>query len=63
MTKEFSLTDKYKLQLKLEAFNPINNANANNPNMSLSSSLFGKSFYIYPQDYGRRLQMGLRLRF
>ncbi len=63
MTKEFSLTEKYKLQLKLESFNPINNANVNNPNMSLSSSLFGKSYDIYPQDYGRRLQMGLRLRF
>jgi hypothetical protein len=63
MTKEFALIEKYKMQLKLEAFNPINNANVNNPNMSLASSLFGKSFDIYPQDYGRRLQMGLRLRF
>ena len=63
MTKEFSLTEKYKFQLRLESFNVLNSANVNNPNMSLSSSLFGKSFDIYPQDFGRRLQMGLRLRF
>ncbi len=63
MSKEFSLTEKYKFQLRMESFNVMNNANHNNPNMSLSSSLFGKSFDIYPQDFGRRLQMGLRLRF
>jgi len=63
MSKEFSLTEKFKFQLRLESFNVLNNVNYNNPNMSLSSSLFGKSYDIYPQDFGRRLQMGLRLRF
>jgi len=63
MAKEFSITEKLKLQLRLESFNVINNANVNNPNMSLSSSLFGKSNDIYSQAYGRRLQMGLRLRY
>jgi hypothetical protein len=63
LTKEFSITDRIKSQMRLEAFNAINNANVNNPNMSYSSSLFGKSNDIYPQDYGRRLQLGLRMRF
>ena len=62
-SKEFSITEKYKFQLRMESFNVLNNANANKPNMSLSSSQFGKSFDIYPQDYGRRMQLGLRVRF
>jgi hypothetical protein len=37
--------------------------NYNNPNMSVTSSQFGKSTDIYSQDYGRRLQLGLRLEF
>jgi hypothetical protein len=63
MSKEFSITDKYKFQLRMESFNIINNANVNNPNMSMSSSLFGKSYDIYSQAYGRRMQLGLRVRF
>ena len=43
--------------------NAINNMNYNNPNMSDTSSQFGKSTDIYSQDYGRRLQVGLRLEF
>jgi hypothetical protein len=58
LSKEFSITEKYKFQLRMESYNFINNANVNNPNMSLSSSLFGKSSDIYPQAYGRRLQLG-----
>ena len=63
LSKEFSITEKLKFQLRMESYNIINNANVNNPNMSLSSSNFGKSYDIYPQDYGRRLQLGLRLRY
>ena len=63
MSKDFSVRERIRLQLHLDAFNVLNNANLNNPNMSLSSSLFGKSNDIYPQDYGRRVQLGLRSRF
>jgi len=61
--REFPVHERLKLQLRMESFNVLNNANLNNPNMSLSSSLFGKSYDIYPQDYGRRLQLGLKVRF
>jgi len=37
--------------------------NVNNPNMSVTSSQFGRSTDIYPQDFGRRLQLGLRVEF
>ncbi len=63
LNKDFSLTERIRFQLHVDAFNALNNANYNNPNMSVTSSQFGKSTDIYPQDYGRRLQLGLRLQF
>jgi hypothetical protein len=63
LNKDFSVTERVKLQLKLDAFNALNNMNWNNPNMSVTSSQFGKSTDIYSQDYGRRLQLGARLTF
>jgi hypothetical protein len=63
MSKEFSVTEKVKAQMRIETYNTINNANVNKPNMSLSSSNFGKSYDIYSQAYGRRMQLGLRLRY
>jgi hypothetical protein len=63
LNKGFAVTDRVRLELKLEAFNAINNMNWANPNMSVTSSMFGKSTDIYPQDYGRRLQLGSRITF
>ena len=63
MNKDFSVTERIKFQLHMDAFNALNNMNYNNPNMSVTSSQFGKSTDIYPQDFGRRLQLGLRLTF
>ena len=63
MNKDFSITEKIRFQLHMDAFNALNNMNYNDPNMSVTSSQFGKSTDIYPQDYGRRLQLGLRLQF
>jgi hypothetical protein len=61
--KDFAITDKIKLQLHLDAFNALNNMNFNNPNMSVTSSQFGRSTDIYPQDFGRRLQLAARIEF
>jgi len=63
LNKGFAVTDRVRLELKLDAFNAINNMNWANPNMSVTSSMFGKSTDIYPQDYGRRLQLGSRITF
>jgi hypothetical protein len=63
LNKDFSVTEKIKFQLHMDAFNALNNMNYNNPNMSVTSSQFGKSTDIYPQDFGRRLQLGLRMEF
>lgn len=61
--KDFAVTEKIKLQLHLDAFNALNNMNFNNPNMSVTSSQFGRSTDIYPQDFGRRLQLAARIEF
>ena len=63
LNKDFSVTERIRFQLHMDAFNALNNMNYNNPNMNVTSSQFGKSTDIYPQDFGRRLQLGLRLTF
>jgi hypothetical protein len=63
LNKDFSVTERIRLQLHMDAFNAINNMNWNNPNLTVGSSQFGKSTDIYSQDYGRRLQLGLKLSF
>jgi hypothetical protein len=63
LNKDFAVTERIKFQLHMDAFNALNNMNYNNPNMSVTSSQFGRSTDIYPQDFGRRLQLGLRVEF
>ena len=59
----FQVTERIRFQLHMDAFNAMNNMNWNNPNMTVGSSQFGKSTDIYSQDYGRRLQLGLKMIF
>jgi hypothetical protein len=63
LNKDFSITERIRFQLHMDAFNALNNMNWNDPNMTVGSSQFGKSTDIYPNDFGRRLQLGLRLSF
>lgn len=63
LNKDFAVTERIRMQLHMDAFNAINNRNWNNPNMTVGSSQFGKSTDIYSQDFGRRLQLGLKLNF
>ncbi len=63
LNKDFSVTERIRLQMHMDAFNALNNMNWNNPNMTVGSSQFGKSTDIYSQDFGRRLQLGLKLSF
>ena len=63
LNKDFNITERIRFQLHMDAFNAINNMNWNNPNMTVGSSQFAQSTDIYPQDYGRRLQLGLKMTF
>lgn len=62
LNKDFSVTERIRFQLHMDAFNALNNMNCN-PNMSVTSSQFGRSTDIYSQNFGHRLQLGLRLEF
>jgi len=63
LNKAFSVTERLRFMLHMDAFNALNNMNWNDPNMTVGSSQFGKSTDIYPNDFGRRLQLGLRVMF
>jgi hypothetical protein len=63
LNKDFSITERIRFQLHMDAFNAFNKLNWNDPNMTVGSSQFGKSTDIYPNDFGRRLQLGLRISF
>jgi len=63
LNKDFNITERIRFQLHMDAFNALNHLNWNDPNMTVGSSQFGKSTDIYPNDFGRRLQLGLRVMF
>jgi hypothetical protein len=63
LNKDFSITERIRFQLHMDAFNAFNSLNWNNPNMTVGSSQFGQSTDMYPLDYGRRLQLGMKLTF
>jgi TonB dependent receptor len=60
LAKQFSLTERVKLQVRIEAFNVLNRVNLNPPSGDLSSANFGKATStLIP----RQFQGGLRLSF
>ena len=60
LAKHFSLTERMKLEVRIEAFNVLNHVNLNAPSTDLSSANFGKATStLLP----RQFQGGLRLSF
>ncbi|MFN7925928.1 MAG: TonB-dependent receptor [Bryobacteraceae bacterium] len=61
LSKNFALTERFKLELRLEAYNLTNSVMPGNPNLSVTSTQFGG---ITTQvNYGREVQYTLRLHF
>ncbi|MFN0104356.1 MAG: TonB-dependent receptor domain-containing protein [Bryobacteraceae bacterium] len=61
LSKNFSLTEKFKLEFRLEGYNLTNSVMPGNPNLSVTSTQFGG---ITSQvNYGREVQYTLRLHF
>lgn len=61
MSKNFNLTERFKLELRLEAYNVTNSVMPGNPDLGVLSSTFGR---INSQvNYGREVQYTLRLHF
>jgi len=63
LTKDFQIVERVKLQLKMDAFNLLNNLSWGNPSTSVTSSNFGRITNQANLTYGRRIQLGARLEF
>ena len=60
ISKNFKLTESWKLQLRGEFFNAMNHVNPGNPNTNLSAAQFGK---ITGVDSPRVGQVALKVSF
>jgi hypothetical protein len=60
LMKNFAVTERLRLQLRLESFNAFNRVNLNAPTTSMTSGNFGKSTGT---SDARAYQVSMRLRF
>jgi hypothetical protein len=63
ISKRFDLNKRFKMQVRLDAFNALNGMNWANPNMTIGNTAFGKTNTQAAGYYGRQLQYTLRLQF
>jgi hypothetical protein len=63
LSKKFNLTEKFKLEFRLEAYNALNGMNFANPNLNITASDFGRTNAQAPDYFGRQLQYMFRLEF
>ena len=61
--KFFVLTERYRLELKMEGYNISNTFNAADPSTSISSANFGRVSQQAPAYFGREFQYNLKLHF
>lgn len=65
LVKSFRLYEQFRLELRMDVFNLVNNITWNNPDTNVNSAFFGRSANNdqLTQTFGRRTQLGLRLQF
>ena len=63
LTKMFNMGSRYRLEARIEAYNAFNNIIWDNPDLSISSSNFGKVTRKRVDGNGRELQVGVRFIF
>ncbi len=63
LTKMFNLTNKYRLEARLEAYNLFNQIGWDDPDLNIASSNFGKVTRKRIESLGREIQIGLRFVF
>jgi hypothetical protein len=59
--KNFTISERFRLQYRAEAFNAFNNVNFSNPGASFGTANFGRITGV--QNSARSIQMGLKLYF
>ncbi len=63
ISKAFRLTERFRLETRLEAYNAFNRVNFDNPTVDFTSANFGKITRKLVAYNGREVQYGLRLVF
>ena len=63
LAKRFPLTERVKLQIRLDAFNALNHMNYANPTLDVTKSDFGRTNTQASGYYGRQLQYAARIEF
>jgi hypothetical protein len=63
LAKSFSITERFKAQVRAEAFNAFNHVNLGQPNATVDSSTAGRITGLASGTTMRRWQFGLRLEF
>jgi hypothetical protein len=61
--KYFKVTERVKFELRMEFYNFPNSFMPSSPNLSVTSSLFGKSTGVAGGNYGREVQYTGRIHF
>jgi hypothetical protein len=63
MSKQFRLTERFKLEARIEAYNVFNHVQLANPTVDFTSANFGKVTAKLVAYNGREVQYGLRFVF
>jgi hypothetical protein len=63
LQKTFRLKERFRLQVRLDAFNALNGMNWADPQLSITASDFGRTNAQDAGYYGRQLQYAVRLEF
>ncbi|MCW5981950.1 MAG: carboxypeptidase regulatory-like domain-containing protein [Bryobacteraceae bacterium] len=63
LVKRVPVTEKVRVELRMDVFNVMNNMTWANPSTDVFSANFGRSTNQLANQFGRRTQLGLRLEF
>lgn len=63
LSKQFLITERWKAELKMAAYNATNRLNRADPSTDVNSSTFGQTLRQRDGYFGRRLELGLKILF
>ncbi|MBL8242245.1 MAG: TonB-dependent receptor [Bryobacterales bacterium] len=63
LVKYFPLTERARLEMRMEFYNSPNAFMPSQPDMNVTSSTFGKSTWVAGGNYGREVQYTMRIHF
>ena len=63
LVKRVSVTEKYRVELRMDVFNVLNNMTWADPVTNVFAATFGRSTNQLANTFGRRAQLGLRIEF